>query len=512
MAEAHIGGPAGSAGLKGRLGLLALGLSLVLFTWQATQMLSAFGGLAMDDAYISFRYADHLANGEGLVWNAGERVEGFSNFLWVALLAPVARVFGDLTVPAELLGLLFGAVTLVVALDALKRVLRVPSPAAALLAGGLIASSGYVTGWAVSGLESALHGLFLLWAWARFSLERSGEGPLRPWSAVPLLGLALLRPEGIFVAACAVAFHLWDCRRRAVAPGSMRALGLLLLVLAPLLAFHAFRFGYYGPHLFPNSVSAKVGWTTAQLNRGVQHVATNFLWPYLPLLAAARLLWRGSQAGLPGRLGAALFGGYLAFVTAVGGDWSVGRFYAPLIPLGVVLAVAAAAQWVGPGRSRSAKAALAVAATLYVGVAWYVTVVQRELPFRTRFVGKDAERVAIGRWLRRAAPAGTVVAVFAAGEIPYYSRLRAHDMLGLCDAHIATAEPSRLGTRLAGHERWDVDYTLGTVAPGVLIDPQYIPGMVDDPRVQQGYRREPAFARSLVLVRNDLELAPPTER
>src|SRR5438477_266217 len=35
-----------------------------------------------DDAYISFRYARNLNEGLGLVYNAGERVEGYSNFLW----------------------------------------------------------------------------------------------------------------------------------------------------------------------------------------------------------------------------------------------------------------------------------------------------------------------------------------------------------------------------------------------------------------------------------------------
>ena len=35
-----------------------------------------------DDAFISFRYAANLAHGRGLVWNPGERVEGYTNFLW----------------------------------------------------------------------------------------------------------------------------------------------------------------------------------------------------------------------------------------------------------------------------------------------------------------------------------------------------------------------------------------------------------------------------------------------
>ena len=40
-----------------------------------------------DDAFISFRYARNLVEGHGLVWNPGEAVEGYTNFLWVLLMA-----------------------------------------------------------------------------------------------------------------------------------------------------------------------------------------------------------------------------------------------------------------------------------------------------------------------------------------------------------------------------------------------------------------------------------------
>src|SRR5689334_14244881 len=41
-----------------------------------------------DDAYISFRYAANLLDGYGLVWNPGERVEGYTNFLWLIIVTP----------------------------------------------------------------------------------------------------------------------------------------------------------------------------------------------------------------------------------------------------------------------------------------------------------------------------------------------------------------------------------------------------------------------------------------
>ena len=41
-----------------------------------------------DDAFISFRYAQHLARGQGLTWNVGEPpLEGFTNLLWTLALA-----------------------------------------------------------------------------------------------------------------------------------------------------------------------------------------------------------------------------------------------------------------------------------------------------------------------------------------------------------------------------------------------------------------------------------------
>ena len=47
-----------------------------------------------DDAYISMRYAHHWAHHGEIVYNLGERVEGYTNFLWVAILAGVIKLGG----------------------------------------------------------------------------------------------------------------------------------------------------------------------------------------------------------------------------------------------------------------------------------------------------------------------------------------------------------------------------------------------------------------------------------
>src|SRR5262245_49795700 len=61
-----------------------------------------------DDAFISFRYARNLSDGSGLVWNPDERVEGYTNFSWVLLLAAGMRIGLEPEVLANVLGVACG--------------------------------------------------------------------------------------------------------------------------------------------------------------------------------------------------------------------------------------------------------------------------------------------------------------------------------------------------------------------------------------------------------------------
>ena len=67
-----------------------------------------------DDAFISFRYARNLAEGNGLVFNVGERVEGYTNFLWTLLMAAAIRLGLDPTQVS--VGLSIGCFLLVIGL------------------------------------------------------------------------------------------------------------------------------------------------------------------------------------------------------------------------------------------------------------------------------------------------------------------------------------------------------------------------------------------------------------
>src|SRR5262249_52151509 len=66
---------------------------------------------AVDDAWISFRYARNLISGHGLVLHRGDAVEGYSNFLWVLLSAAGMAAGIEPLLWARIMGFLAAAAT-----------------------------------------------------------------------------------------------------------------------------------------------------------------------------------------------------------------------------------------------------------------------------------------------------------------------------------------------------------------------------------------------------------------
>ena len=62
-------------------------LGLVLPALLVLANMARVRSFTIDDSFISYRYARNLARGLGLVYNAGERIEGYTNFLFTVLLA-----------------------------------------------------------------------------------------------------------------------------------------------------------------------------------------------------------------------------------------------------------------------------------------------------------------------------------------------------------------------------------------------------------------------------------------
>ncbi len=416
----------------------------------------------VDDAYISFRYAKNFVEGNGLVYNPGERVEGYTNFLWVALLAGPMAAGVDPLVVSKALGLASGGIlTLLVVADVGKRLGRWVGFAA----GTALAADPAFALWTTAGLETPL---FILLAYLAIRSLLDDPPAISPLCGVWAGLAALTRPEGVIVLAAALATAL----ARRAAGSAPRALLLFAVIVVPHLAF---RFVYYHD-LLPNTFYAKVGGGLAAWPRGARYLG-DWLFRYgAGLLVLLALIGAPSRRLLAALVAALLFA---AYVVAVGGDGlSMFRFALFLsVPVTLLAAegAARAARRFGGAGGPAAAALLLIALALPARNAFAG-------PYRA-FVVEDRARVElhwvqIGKWLaRHADPARDLVALPVAGAIAYYGGIPAIDMLGITDRHIAHAFVPHPGKGIAGHEKHDMPYVLSR-KPTFFI---HYPFLIKDP-------------------------------
>jgi hypothetical protein len=422
-----------------------------------------FGHHTCDDAYISFRYARNLVAGRGLVFNPGERVEGYTNFLWVLLSAlPIALGHGPVGF-SRAVGLAAHLAALTGVFCAARRLTTRPLLA---FAGALLyALSPAAAVWATAGLETPLFTALVTWGvW--FALGGPGDDAARhprPAIAAMLLGLATLtRPEGILVAGGVAACAALPARRRLV------FLGVLAAVLLPWLVW---RTAYYGD-LLPNTFHAKVGLSPAQVGRGARYLCAYLVECGSWTVASIALGLMRARRDPAARLLLAVTVPYLVYIVVVGGDFMpMYRFFVPIAGLLAVLLVAGVEVLLG-ARAPAARTASAWTAALLI--AWALACSWPAFAGASyEFVRQDQREAEtwrrIGLWFRDHAAPGDSIALVPVGAVPFYSGLKTIDLLGLTDRTIARSPVANPGTAPAGHERSDAAYVLARRPTYILL-------------------------------------------
>jgi hypothetical protein len=165
--------------------------------------LQGVSGFLYDDAYISFRYAQHVAAGHGLVWNIGaEPTQGYTNFLFVLLTASAIKLGVTAENAAHILNLI-GMLGISLSFYRLGRAF-LPSWGASLFPAILTACYPLLITNAMTGMETVFWvGLVFITAALAFQLWDSAETRER-WLVlftVTAFLSALTRPEGALFAA-----------------------------------------------------------------------------------------------------------------------------------------------------------------------------------------------------------------------------------------------------------------------------------------------------------------------
>lgn len=390
-----------------------------------------------DDAYISYRYAANLADGNGAVYNLGERVYGTTTAGWCAMLAGFSRLLGiPVHAAAAVLSLALLCVNALLVFALVRRAARCAGLGVLAAVAMLVAPRFAIT--ATSGMETMLYVFTIL---AAFAFATSG----RFLGAGVFAGFAFaVRPDGLAVIAAlglATLAGLVPGRDRptpgtGVATTRWRVLRTRALALTAGFALVAVPFAlwchtYYG-QLLPHTLDAKRGHTKHHGDWMLDHFLRGPGRPVLAALGLAALLAIGAAVRRPGRAALAPLGIVLLFglwQTVYAGAWIVAGIDMYLWYVGA-MGAAAGVTVVAPAaiaarlfRSRIPAALLALGAV--VVVAWWANRVRTvDLPEnRAMQAALERPRHWIGDAIARYCDLDReIVGIGAIGAIGYLAR------------------------------------------------------------------------------------------
>jgi len=445
-----------------RLLLLALVLAAahqaVFITWTS------------DDSFISYRYAENWASGKGLVFNTGERVEGFSNFLWVAVLA-FFRLLGISGLVASKL-ISFAASQILIILMFKKASAGDGRRFAAAAPALSLAFSASLAYFSMAGLESVFYTclLFLAVVLNGQYEQKPAPGSFYALCAV-LLAVSLTRPEGIMFFGLSAAYHFIKkiafkkgIRLKSMLAGWAGAAAVMAI-------FFFLRVQNYS-EILPNTFFAKPRGTFAEgtgsplfSNFGGAFFTGSFL--MLVLVAAVAVPSFLKKHPYP----LLIVAGQIFFMSYAG-DWmALGRFFFPVLPivLDLCFELLRPRENFKPNTAAARVLKLLPSALFVIFAAFNLAQTSAALKNADvyPYLVMESSRLAeIGKYLKREFPAGTLIATRRQGAIPYYSGMNSVDLLGLTDRTVA--RNIYHAAEIANPDGLNADYILGR-RPGVII-------------------------------------------
>ncbi len=448
-----------------------------------------------DDALITIRYAQRFIDGHGLTWTDGIRVEGYSNLLWVLILAFFGKMDANMILAARVLGVLF-AVTNIYLLIQYANNRYKDAPIVLTVALSLFSASAIVAVWAIGGLENTLVSMLTLLSITRY-LDYRKSGEIRSlWFASASLGLlCITRPDGVLLSIILGLYHLISNRnelKKALTSLSKLAVFPLILYFGQL----TFRILYYG-ELVPNTAHVKVSPSLYHAYTGLLYTLrffkSNFSLFLIAMSSLAYLIYKKKSEYV---LYIMLLGIWVSYIAFIGGDFFF-AFRHHLFTIIVFMLVIIDGIGTFLTNNKITKTTKLIAIPLFaVLMTFYVfQQVKDDNNTRSRSSLWVFNLQTLGIELK--ATFGDVqplIAIDPAGSLPYFTMFPALDMLGLNDYHIPRNKPKNMGRGFIGHELGDPEYVLdskpdiiqlhlGTREPILNIDTM----LVENQRFQDRY-------------------------
>jgi arabinofuranosyltransferase len=406
-----------------------------------------------DDTFVTLRYARNALRGDGFVFNAGERVEGYMSYLWLLMLVFAGKLGAPLVATARVLSFAFSLGTLALTVFAARAGISTGRAGAPeepregwretlgmfLPAIFLAVSPPFLT-WCLSGSEMPLFAFLFL---AGCLFLRPGSGPGAAFIVFGLLGL--VRPEGIlfFLLALAVALVRSPSGRPGIV---LKWIGIAAVFYVPYLIW---KWSYFR-ELLPNALLATMGPPGLMMRNGARYLF-GFILNYGYLLIVGLLLLRSAGRTRQGLAVPLLLVAALGTeVLMLGGDWMPHyRLFLAAMPF-VMLMVSEGVLATARGIGAPVSAVVIIALLAVPGARG-----------RDRFLAERATVHAyalLGQRFGQILPPGTSIGCGSTGGIGYYTDMPIVDILGFTEPRIAR-HGKIIGTE-PGHLKTDGAYIL----------------------------------------------------
>lgn len=444
-----------------------LGICLFIF-----YLYSSSFDFIQDDSFITYRYVENFTAGNGLVFNIGEKVEGYTCFLWIMLLSLV-KVSGFNFISASVyLGIIFSLLTIYFTFRITSDIFSDSNNIYMLPAGLiLLSSNGSFAYWAASGMETGLFCFLTTLGIYTYLKENSPHG-LRtfagniPISSFIFLLASLTRPEGNLIFAITIIHRIYTVKLASKEKNGVKILDKnniiwLLIYMIPATIYMTWRLNYYG-YLLPNTFYAKTGSSWEYIKTGL-----DYYWSFSKDYALYGILIILSLTVLKIKLKfnqyiylISLFVSFSFYIILVGGDvLRPNRFFLPILPVFYILlqqALLNLNNLIGKNLSPKITASAPLIFAFVLAYYTYKSEADQIKKYAELEKGLTEKMKITGLWLKnKQTEAGRKLTVAATtiGALSYYSDVNLIDMLGLTDEVVAH-EPMPIPEISSGEVGW----------------------------------------------------------
>lgn len=427
-----------------------------------------------DDAMISMRYAQQISLEHGPVWNEGERVQGYTNFLWMMYMTiPHLLKFGLYRsgLFVQVSNMIINVTIFAIVWRSTRKRSSIPIATTAVL---LLVVSLPFTYWALAGFETSLQALFVTLALITFFQQETSarsDNSKSTFISFVLIGISyLIRPDSLvllFVVILIQLIRFLQYRRIEILP----LIGMVICI-SLIISLHVFQLKYYGD-ILPNTFYLKMteGARSDAFFYLLRMSPDSLFFLFIAIIINAVIMRTRQWIEI-----ASIPISYIIYIFLTGGDvFGFSRYFVSIIPFTCIfssIALSDIAHRISKMTGHKKNHILSIMIAILVIFSFSKLNLFFANIARNRQAAHD--QLLIAESLKNLLESDDLIAVAWAGALPYFiPEYRFLDVHGKNDRYIAhtTAHPGPP----VGHNKWDLSYILEERRPNAIVAGGYVP-------------------------------------